>query len=117
MHDTHPAREERYYLFQGLKSGKSLRQLAREINRSASTVSRELRRNRGFSGYRHHQAEKESQKRQSSKGYTRILPQTWFAVERMPGLYLFGEQQKINAKGSIEYSGLNRGACMICSSR
>ena len=47
MHYTHLAKEERYYLWQALKSGKSMRVAAKEIGRNVSTVSRELLVTRG----------------------------------------------------------------------
>ena len=50
MHYTHLAKEERYYLWQALKSGKSMRVAAKEIGRNVSTVSRELARNTGGAG-------------------------------------------------------------------
>ena len=42
---AHLAREERYYICQAVKSGTSLRAIAKAIGRSVSTVSRELARN------------------------------------------------------------------------
>ena len=92
MHYTHLAKEERYYVFNSLKSGKSMRQIAREINRHVSTVSREVARNKGFRGYRYLQAEAKSQERQANKGKARILPSTWLTVERSILLDLSPEQ-------------------------
>uniref|UniRef100_UPI0012EC3D4E helix-turn-helix domain-containing protein n=2 Tax=Desulfovibrio cuneatus TaxID=159728 RepID=UPI0012EC3D4E len=81
MHYTHLAKEERYYIFCSLKSGKSMRTIARELNRSTATVSREYARNKGLRGYRYQQAERKSQERQAHKGKTQISPTTWLAVE------------------------------------
>ena len=67
MHYTHLAKEERYYIFCSLKSGKSMRTIARELNRSTATVSREYARNKGLRGYRYQQAERKSQERQAHK--------------------------------------------------
>ena len=50
---THLASEERYYICQAVKSGTSLRAIAKAIGRSVSTVSRELARNTGARGYRY----------------------------------------------------------------
>lgn len=79
---AHLAREERYYIYQAVKSGTSLRTIAQKIGRNVSTVSRELARNTGARGYRYRQAEKQSQKRQASKGKKRICPETWAYVEQ-----------------------------------
>ena len=102
MHYTHLAEPERYYIYQCLKSGKAIRQIAREINRKASTISRELSRNTGLCGYRYQQANKKSQKRQAVKGKTRILPQTWLTVERGICLDLSPEQ----VSGSLALQGI-----------
>ena len=83
MHYTHLAKEERYYIFCSLKSGKSMRTIARELNRSTATVSREYARNKGLRGYRYQQAERKSQERQAHKGKAQISPATWLAVEQM----------------------------------
>ncbi|WP_410173089.1 helix-turn-helix domain-containing protein, partial [Desulfovibrio desulfuricans] len=53
---AHLARAERYYICQAVKSGTSLRAIAKAIGRSVSTVSRELARNTGARGYRYRQA-------------------------------------------------------------
>ena len=82
MHYTHLAKEERYYLWQALKSGKSMRVAAKEIGRNVSTVSRELARNTGVRGYRYKQADAKSRERQACKGKKRISAETWFAVEQ-----------------------------------
>lgn len=65
---AHLAREERYYICQAVKSGTSLRAIAKAIGRSVSTVSRELARNTGARGYRYRQAHKRSQKGRPVKG-------------------------------------------------
>ena len=79
---AHLAREERYYICQAVKSGTSLRAIAKAIGRSVSTVSRELARNTGARGYRYRQAHKRSQKRQTSKGKKRIGLEVWTYVEQ-----------------------------------
>ena len=48
---------EREEISRGLAAGQSLRQIAREIGRSPSTVSREIRRNLGSQGYRANRAQ------------------------------------------------------------
>lgn len=43
---------EREEISRGLASGKSLRQIARELNRAPSSISREVKRNKGARHYR-----------------------------------------------------------------
>jgi len=52
------SREQREEISRGVRAGESLRQIARTIGRSASTVSREVQRNGGRERYRGWQAEK-----------------------------------------------------------
>ena len=47
---------ERYQIQAFLKAGYNQNMIAKELNRSPSTISRELRRNRGLRGYRPSQA-------------------------------------------------------------
>lgn len=54
--------------------------IANEIARSKSTVSRERIRNRGLRGYRHKQAHKKYQERQSQKVSVHITHDTWKVV-------------------------------------
>ena len=53
----HLSLEEREEISRGIASGESLRSIARRLDRSASTVSREVARNGGRSGYRAHRAD------------------------------------------------------------
>src|SRR6056297_3890770 len=49
---THLTKEERYQIYAMQKTQSSIREMAEVLNRAPSTVSRELRRNRGQRGYR-----------------------------------------------------------------
>lgn len=55
-HYKHLSEEERYTISAEYKRGTSLREIARELNRSVSSISREIKRNRGGRGYRPKQA-------------------------------------------------------------
>ena len=55
---THPAQDERYYIKARPEAGDSQAEIARSLGRSASTVSRELKRNTGLRGYRPQQAQR-----------------------------------------------------------
>jgi IS30 family transposase len=52
----HLTTEERYHIYIENKKGKSLSDIAKDISKHKSTISRELARNTGQRGYRHKQA-------------------------------------------------------------
>ena len=58
---------ERNYIEIRLKQGDSQNQIAWDMNRSQSTISRELARNIGLRGYRHTQANKKAKQRHTNK--------------------------------------------------
>jgi transposase, IS30 family len=62
--------QERYKIFQGQKQGKSRRQIAEELGRDPSTVSRELRRNSDHKGFYYYpeDAHGASKKRKAKHG-------------------------------------------------
>ena len=63
----HLSLEERYYLEIAKKAGKTLTEIAFDMDRSQSTISRELIRNTGERGYRHKQAMRLAQERHTIK--------------------------------------------------
>ncbi len=73
-HYQHLSTTERENLLELLARGKSIRAIARELNRSASTISRELKRNRSKSGkYSPSKATKRYQSVRKKCGRKRIL--------------------------------------------
>ncbi len=72
---------ERYQIRAFLKAGYSKKAIATELNRHASTISRELERNTGLRGYRPQQAQRLADKRKARHCQTRISDNTWNAVE------------------------------------
>lgn len=64
---TQLASEERHYIGISLKKGDSIRQIAKDIGRSHTTISREIARNTGNRGYRHQQAHNKAIARHKSK--------------------------------------------------
>jgi len=64
---TQLASEERYYIGIGLRNGDSIRQIARDIGRSHTTISREVARNTGKRGYRYQQAQNKAKTRHKNK--------------------------------------------------
>ena len=53
---TQLTRDERYQIYALRKAGHSQKEIAEVLGRSPSTISRELRRNKGLKGYRPEQA-------------------------------------------------------------
>ena len=72
---TQLSQDARYEIYAALKSKISLSQIARILNRSKSTISREIQRNQGLRGYRAKQAHEFSRQRR----YSRISSLTDFA--------------------------------------
>jgi transposase, IS30 family len=77
------AREQRYQINILKKAGHNQTYIAQMIGCHKSTISRELRRNRGQKGYRHHQADELAYDRQCEAYRARISWQTWQQIERL----------------------------------
>ena len=83
MNYTQLAREQRYQINVLKKAGHNQTYIAAMIGCHKSTISRELRRNRGQKGYRHYQADELAYSRQCDAYRSRIAWQTWQEVERL----------------------------------
>jgi len=59
--------QERYYIEIEMKNGTSQKKIAKALNRSQGTISKEIARNKGNRGYRHKQANKMALKRHQDK--------------------------------------------------
>ena len=82
MNYTHLTQGERYQIAILNKAGHGQSEIARVMNRHPSTISRELRRNRGQRGYRPKQAHELSQARlRACDNGPRVSTETWAAVE------------------------------------
>lgn len=77
------AREQRYQIYSLMKEGHNQTQIAANLGCHKSTISRELRRNRGLKGYRPHQADELAFDRQCEAYRSRIAWQTWQQVEQL----------------------------------
>lgn len=83
MNYTHITREERYQIYALKKAGHKQNEIAEVLERSESTISRELKRNSGRRGYRPKQAHSKSMERQAINART-IDNATWqFAQDRL----------------------------------
>ena len=65
--------EERYQIYALKKEGLSQTAIAKNLARNKSTISRELKRNKGLRGYRPNQAEEIAKKREESKSKSKRL--------------------------------------------
>ncbi len=83
MNYTHITQEERYQIYALKKAGHKQNEIAEVLERSGSTISRELSRNGGRRGYRPKQAHGKSVERQAINART-IDDATWqFAQDRL----------------------------------
>lgn len=78
---THLTEGERYQIYALEKQGALQKEIAEQLGRAASTISRELRRNRGQRGYRVKQAQRKARKRRVCNA-KRIAPQAWDWAEK-----------------------------------
>lgn len=83
MNYTQLAREQRYQINVLKRAGHNQTDIAALIGCHKSTISRELRRNRGQKGYRHYQADEMAYDRQCHAYRSRIAWETWQQVERL----------------------------------
>jgi len=80
---TQLTQEQRYQIQALMKTGQNQAQIAAVLGVPKTTISRELRRNRGRRGYRPHQAPCLAQARQGCKRRARLTPTTWQQVETL----------------------------------
>jgi len=83
MSYTQLTREQRYQIYALMKAGHNQTRIAILVGCHKSTISRELRRNRGQKGYRPYQADELAFDRQCDAYRARIAWQTWQQVERL----------------------------------
>jgi len=81
MSYTQLTREQRYQIKALLDIGHSQTEVAQQLQVNKSTVSREVRRNRGQRGYRPKQAHEMALRRRRERAQTKIHVETWALVE------------------------------------
>ncbi len=84
MNYTHLTTEERYQIESLLREGFSQNKIARRLGRSASTLSRELKRNRGERGWRFRVADEKARTRLVIRGHAnarKVSDKTWDYVK------------------------------------
>ena len=75
--------EQRYQIYALMKAEHNQTEVVTIVGVDKSTVSRELRRNRGLKGYRPKQAHELARNRRHRKAQPRITPDDWRQVERL----------------------------------
>ena len=98
--------QEREIISRGLAQHKLLRQIAKELSRSPSTISREIRRNRGKTSYRAFSASRRAKAAASSRkrGKRKIEKQESllsYVIEKLKGEW---SPQEISKRLKIEYA-------------
>jgi len=82
-HYTQLTHEQRYQIYALMKAALSQTAIAKIIGVHKSTMSREIRRNRGLRGYRPKQAHHFAQARRTKAARPRISSETWSQVEHL----------------------------------
>jgi IS30 family transposase len=101
MNYTHLTQEERYQIYALKKAGHTQNEIANVLERSESTISRELARNRGGCGYRPKQAQSMAVDRRAMNART-IDDTTWQFAREMLMLQWSPEQISGHAAISLE---------------
>ena len=77
MNDTQITEIERYQIKAYLTAGYTQKAVAYELNRTPSTISRELKRNKGLRGDRPQQAQRLANGRKQRHRHVKISDTTW----------------------------------------
>ncbi len=94
--------EERYQIYDRLRDGWKQSTIARYLGRSPSTISREIKRNRGLRGYRPLQAHGKALGRRLDKGRVRLGESVWGEVDRL--IRLDWSPEQISERFSVEHN-------------
>lgn len=107
MNYTHLTQHERYQIYVLKKAGHKQSEIARLINRSPGTISRELARNRGLRGYRPQQAQRLAEARAAnSRNAPQISADVW--TEAQARLRLQHSPEQIAAQLPVSHETLYR---------
>lgn len=103
----HLSQIERYQIYALMKAGQNQIQIAQFLGRSKSTISREVRRNRGLRGYRPAQAQVFcAQRSLASRNAQRISPEAW--QQAVTGLNQQWSPVQIASSASVSHETLYR---------
>jgi transposase, IS30 family len=102
-HYTHLSQDERYQIYSMKSHGITISQMAIHLDRSESTLRREIKRNSGKKGYRPKQAQQLSQLRSlGSRNGPVIAPSVWLQVDELTRQDYSPEQIAGKLKASAE---------------
>ena len=98
--------QERESISRGLAQKKTMRAIAREINRAPSTITREIKRNRGKSGYRAFSASQRAKtaaasRREGKSKIAQLEPLRRYVLEKLRDEW---SPEEISTRIKIEYS-------------
>ena len=83
MHYKQLTPEQRYQIYALMQTGHRQTEIAAVVGVHKSTISREVRRNRGLRGYRPRQAQQWAQQRRQGKSPSRLTAAQWTLIERL----------------------------------
>ena len=111
MKYTHLTQDERYQIAILAKAGHDQSDIARVMNRHKSSISREMKRNRGARGYRPKQAHEFSQARmRACENDPRVTAETWAMVDVKLGETWSPEQVsgylKVNGQTTVSHESI-----------
>ncbi len=93
MRYTHLSREERYQIYVLRRQGVNFARIAAELNRSAATITREIKRNSGLNGYKPAHADSKARARQCDRRNAKaISAEQWRHVHTYLRLSLSPQQ-------------------------
>ena len=105
---TRLTEDERYQIYEGVTEKRSHREIATLINKHHSTVSKEVKRNKGLRGYRPKQAQEIAQQRHKNKSrYIKLTTD----VQALITDNIMHELSPEQIKGRLKIEGLT----MVCA--
>ena len=109
MSYKHLALEERFLIQELFQDGCPLRKIAKQLGRNPSTVSREVKRNKGKRGYRYKQANEFAKHRRAEASLTprKITPEHWATIEDLLVHEHWSPEQiagRLRRKGAVSIS-------------
>ena len=120
MNYTQMTERERYQIKAYLTAGYTQKAIANELNRTPSTISRELKRNRGLRGYRPQQAQRLANERKQRHSHLVISDTTWriivsllkedWSPEQINGWLNDSDQQSVSIEWIYHYISTDKKA-------
>ncbi|WP_201618096.1 IS30 family transposase [Psychrobacter urativorans] len=106
MSYTHLSLEERYQIYVLKGANRSIKFIAGELNRSSSTISREIRRNKSLRGYRAQYADDKAKARHANNAFTIVLNVWDWVVDKLK--LQWSPEQIAGVHGGISHMSIYR---------